>query len=185
MLALQIYANFSKIQCMHCFFCKNSYFCDMDMFLQIAETVVIYHIKRCWHEMEKVYNKVAAEHGGSLAMGFALLAIKNEGTPVTQIGPRIGMEPNSLSRLLKSMEKKELVYRKKDHEDKRRVYICLTEKGVDMQKLAMEVVFKLNNMISENITQEKLDVFFEVMNKVSDTVAEFKELMTENEAAAV
>lgn len=157
----------------------------MDIFLKIANTVAIYHIKRCWHEIEKVYNKVASEHGGTLSMGFALLAIQPDGTPVTKIGPRIGMEPNSLSRLLKSMEQKSLVYRKKDKIDKRRVYICLTDSGVKMQRLALNVVFKLNKMIVENNEPEKLAAFFEVMNNVSDTVVEFKEMMEAEEAEIV
>ena len=156
----------------------------MDAFLKIANKVVIYHIKRSWHEMEKVYNKVAAEHGGTLSMGFALLAIQKDGTPVTQIGPRIGMEPNSLSRLLKSMEQKGLIYRKKDEIDKRRVYICLTDSGIDMQQLALDVVFKFNEMILENTEPEKLTVFFDVMAKVSETIVEFKELIEEEKLVA-
>ena len=83
----------------------------MDNFLKIADTVVIYHIKTVWLEMEKMYNKVAAEKGGSLSAGFALLAIDKLGTPVTKIAPRLGLEPNSLSRLLKSMENKKLISR--------------------------------------------------------------------------
>ena len=50
---------------------------------------------------------MAAEHDTTVSMAFVLLAInEEEGTPVTRIAPRMGMEPNSLSRILKSMEEK-------------------------------------------------------------------------------
>ena len=147
----------------------------MDNFLKIADTVVIYHIKTVWLEMEKMYNKVAAEKGGSLSAGFALLAIDKLGTPVTKIAPRLGLEPNSLSRLLKSMENKKLIYKRKDKVDKRRVYICLTEKGVEMQNFAMEMVFGLEKALHDDISAEKLSVFFEVMRKIPKSVGRFQE----------
>ncbi|MGB1206385.1 MAG: MarR family winged helix-turn-helix transcriptional regulator [Chitinophagales bacterium] len=147
----------------------------MDNFLKIADSVVIYHIKTVWLEIEKMYNKVAAEKGGSLAMGFALLAIDKLGTPVTKIAPRLGLEPNSLSRLLKSMEKKALIYKRKDEVDKRRVYICLTEKGIEMQQFAMEMVFGLEKVLHDDISAEKLAIFFEVMRKIPTSVGRFKE----------
>ena len=151
----------------------------MDNFLKIADTVVIYHIKTVWLEMEKMYNKVAAEKGGSLSAGFALLAIDKLGTPVTKIAPRLGLEPNSLSRLLKSMENKKLIYKRKDKVDKRRVYICLTEKGVEMQNFAMEMVFGLEKALHDDISAEKLSVFFEVMRKIPKSVGRFKERVGE------
>ena len=40
-------------------------------------------------------------------MAFVLLTINETyGTPVTKIAPRMSMEPNSLSRILNSLEKK-------------------------------------------------------------------------------
>ena len=46
-----------------------------------------------------------------MAMGFALLNIEAEGTPSTALGPKLGMEPTSLSRLLNSMEEKKMIAR--------------------------------------------------------------------------
>ena len=154
-------------------------FAAMDNFLKLADTVVIYHIKTVWLEIEKMYNKVAAAHDGTLSMGFALLAIDGKGTPVTKIAPRLGMEPNSLSRLLKSMENRGLIYKKKDKVDKRRVYICLTDKGKEMQRVSVEMVFRLNKRLYENIEMDKLQTFFEVMRSVSDTVQCFQEEQSE------
>jgi len=151
----------------------------MDNFSILAERVIAYQIKTAWHEMEKVYNKVAAEHDASLSMGFALLTIDAEGTPVTHIAPRMGMEPNSLSRLLRSMETKGFIYRKKEAADKRKVYICLTEKGIHMREVAIKMVFRLNKMIVGEIENEKLQAFFEVIEQVKNSVATMKKQLEE------
>jgi len=99
--------------------------------------VTIHKIRSAWHEIARVYNEVAARYGLTLSMGFVLLTLYEEGgTPVTKIAPRMGMEPNSLSRTLKNMEDKALIYRRKDKIDKRKVYICPTEHGKQMRKVA-------------------------------------------------
>ena len=145
--------------------------------MKVADSVIIYHLRTAWLEIEKVYNKVAASHNGTLSMGFALLVIEKGGTPVTHIAPRLGMEPNSMSRLLNSMEKKGLICRKKDEVDKRRVYVCLTEKGIKMRKLAVKMVFGLNEQISSDITADKLAIFFEVMQQIPASIEQFKDGM--------
>ena len=104
------------------------YLYSMDKFLELAEQVIIYQIRTGWLEMSRLFNEIAATHGITAANGLTLLTINPEkGTPVTKIAPRMGMEPNSLSRLLNSLEDKGLIFRRPSQSDKRRVYICLTE----------------------------------------------------------
>ena len=65
-----------------------------------------------------------------MSIGFALLNIHSvEGTPATKIAPMMGLEARSLTRLLKSMEEKRLIYRETDKNDKRSVRIYLTREG--------------------------------------------------------
>ncbi len=148
----------------------------MDDFTKLAEEVVLHKIRSAWHEIARVYNEMASEYGITLSMGFVLLTLHEEsGTPVTKIAPRMGMEPNSLSRTLKKMEDMGMVTRRKDHVDKRKVYICPTEYGQQMRKIALKAVYKLNDAIIEDVPQKKLDAFFEVINQVSGSVEKFQE----------
>ncbi len=99
----------------------------MDEFLRLADQLVIYKLRSAWFQISKMYNEMAEEHDGTVSMAFVLLAINEEdGTPVTRIAPRMGMEPNSLSRILRSMEERGFIYRKKDESDKRMAFVCLT-----------------------------------------------------------
>lgn len=147
----------------------------MDQFLEVAENVIVYKIRSAWHEMARLYNELASEHGITLSMGFILLTLNEKyGTPVTKIAPLMGMEPNSLSRVLKKMEIKEIVFRRKDDADKRKVFICLTENGKKMRDIALAAVFKLDKAIVSGLSKDQLSAFMEVINRVSKSVEETK-----------
>lgn len=139
-----------------------------------SETVD-YQIKATWHAIFKMYNQIAAKYDTSQATGFVLLSIAKEGTPSTTIAPLLGMEATSLSRILKNLETKGLIYRKSDEIDKRKVLIFLTSEGVEKRKIAKKVVSGFNKLILEEIPQEKLSVFFEVMETINKTVEKYKQ----------
>lgn len=154
----------------------------MDEFLRIADQMVVYNLRKGWFQISRLYNEMAAEHDTTVSSAFVLLAINEEdGTPVTQIAPRIGMEPNSLSRVLKSMEEKGFIYRKKDQADKRMAYVCLTDLGKEKREIALRAVFKLEKVLVNKIDEEKLKAFFEVAGQIPTAIEEFKEKMASYE----
>lgn len=137
-----------------------------------ADEIIDFHLRHAWHKIARMYNQRASEHGVTMSMGFILLIIDKEGTPSTQLGPRMGMEPTSLSRTLKTMEERGLIFRKTDRLDKRKVLIFLSEEGVKTRKMAKEVVVSFNEGLKEKISPAKLRVFFEVMDKIDRAVEE-------------
>lgn len=143
----------------------------MDLFQEIAEKMSTYRLRKTWLGVSKFYNEMSAEYDGTLAMGFVLLTISEEhGVPVTKIAPRMGMEPNSLSRILKTMEEKGAVYRRPSSEDKRKVYICLTPLGQELRELAIKTVFEVEEEVQSSVTPEEMQTFFNVLDKVSDAI---------------
>ncbi len=97
-----------------------------------------------------------------MAMGFALLNIDAIGTPSTALGPRLGMESTSLSRLLNNMEKKKLIVRKQNPNDGRGVLIFLTEFGKDKRDDSRSVVLNFNNHITSQLNKQQIRNFLEV-----------------------
>src|SRR5688572_5717878 len=94
------------------------------------EETVDYHIRSAWHAIARMYNQEAGRHDATMAIGFVLLNIDaEEGTPATKIAPQMGLEPRSLTRILKTLEEKKAIYREVDKTDKRSVRIFLTEEG--------------------------------------------------------
>ena len=97
-----------------------------------------------------------------------------DGASATKIAPQMGLEARSLTRILKSMEEKELIYRSPDPNDKRGVLVFLTQKGLEMKNKARETVLRFNEAMRENIPTEKLNVFFEVLQSVNKIIEQNK-----------
>lgn len=135
---------------------------------------VDYHIKATWHSLSRMYNQIASQHNLSQTTGYVLLNIQKEGTPATKIAPLIGMEPTSLSRLLKNMEDNGLVYREGDMADKRIVRIFLTPEGVEKKKIAQRVIRNFNEKVRELIDENELNTFFKVIETVNTLTEDYK-----------
>jgi DNA-binding MarR family transcriptional regulator len=118
-----------------------------------------------------MYNAQAAKYDMTMAIGFVLLNIDFEkGTPATKIAPLMGMEPRSLTRMLKSLEEKGWIYRVNGAEDKRLVNIFLTEAGKYQREIARKTVIDFNQQVFETIPQDKMNVFFEVIQQINRIV---------------
>ncbi len=129
-------------------------------------------IKFVWHAIARLYNEQGTKYGVSTSVGFVLLNIdKDDGVPATKIAPRLGMEAHGLSRILKNLEKDNLIYRKQDETDKRLVKVYLTEKGKEAKDVAKNVVRKFNNAIKEEIPENKLAIFNEVIGEINRIIA--------------
>jgi len=150
----------------------------MDEFQRLADQLVINRLRASWFQVSKLYNEMAAEHDGTMSMAFVLLAINEEGgTPVTRIAPRMGMEPNSLGRLLKSMEERRLIEKRGSADDRRVTMVCLTQLGKEKRDVALKAVYRLEKAIVKNVDADKLKAFFEVADQIPMAIEEFKERM--------
>ncbi len=135
------------------------------------EETIDYNIKAAWHSIARMYNQQALKYNGTMSIGFALLNIhSDEGTPATKIGPLMGLEARSVTRLLNSMEEKGLVYRRADKSDKRCVRILLTKEGKRNKEKSKETVLRFNEVVREEIPNKKLNVFFEVLQEINKMI---------------
>jgi MarR family transcriptional regulator, organic hydroperoxide resistance regulator len=136
-----------------------------------ADKTVDYHIKSGWHAISRMYNSYAAPFDMTMAIGYVLLNIdKKKGTPATKIAPALGLEARSLTRMLKSLEDKKWIRREIDEDDRRVVNVYLTEEGKRKRDYARQGVILFNDAIYEKIGEEKLNIFFEVMQSINEIV---------------
>ena len=131
-------------------------------------------LRSTWQLVSKMYNKEATKFESTMATGFALLSIDAEGTPSTTLGPKMGMEPTSLSRLLNAMEQRNLITRTKHPEDGRSVLIHLTPFGKQKRDDSKEVVLQFNNQVTSHLNEEKIAHFFEVIQCIKETANQFE-----------
>jgi MarR family transcriptional regulator, organic hydroperoxide resistance regulator len=135
------------------------------------EETVDYHIKSAWHAISRMYNQKAAQEDFTTAIGFVLINIHSkDGTPATKIAPLMGLEARSLTRMLKSMEEKGLIYKKPDPIDKRSVRIFLTPEGKRKKEISVQTIMEFNEQVREVVSSEELDTFFSVFQKINHVI---------------
>jgi DNA-binding MarR family transcriptional regulator len=135
------------------------------------EETVDYNIKVAWHAISRMYNTQAAQNDITTSIGFVLLNIDpDKGTPATKIAPLLGLETRSLTRILRSMEEKGLIYKQADSVDKRSVRIFLTPLGLEKKEVSRQTVRHFNLKIREKIPQNQLDVFFKVAAQITGMI---------------
>ena len=119
-------------------------------------------LRSTWNSVSKMYNREASKFDSTMATGFALLNIDAEGTPSSALGPKLGMESTSLSRLLNNMEKKKLITRKPNPSDGRGVLIFLTQFGKEKRDYSRSVVLNFNNHIESKLSNQQVKNFLDV-----------------------
>jgi len=131
-------------------------------------------LRSTWNLVSKMYNKEASKFDSTMATGFALLSIDSEGTPSTTLGPKMGMEPTSLSRLLNTMEERNMIYRSQNPDDGRSILIHLTAFGKEKRDDSKAVVLHFNKVVEKSLGPEKISAFYEVMNCIKEHAKSFE-----------
>ena len=134
-----------------------------------------FQIRWSWYNISRMYNTKANKYGGTMAIGYTLLNIDKDGTPSTKLGPKMGMEPRSLTRMIKSLETKGWIEKRIDKNDKRMVNIYLTKTGITMRNRTRNSVIKFNKTIQEKINESELKTCFKVLNEIN-TLIDNKEI---------
>ena len=147
----------------------------------MKDKTIDYVLRATWQTVSRMYNEEAAKYDATMATGFALLSIdKEDGTPSTALGPRMGMEATSLTRTLKTMEEKGLIFRKKNPDDGRGVLLYLTPFGKEKRELSKNTVLKFNETVKQHVSEEKLAHFMEVAEIINELIHE-KSIFTTTE----
>lgn len=141
----------------------------------MKEATIDYALRATWQAVARMYNEEAKNFDSTMAVGFTLLSIDPKtGTPSTALGPKMGMEATSLSRILKSMEQKGLILRKPNPNDGRGVLIYLTDFGLEKRNDSKSTVLRFNEAVREEVSDEKLKSFFEVTESINKLIADKK-----------
>ncbi len=124
-------------------------------------------LKSTWLAVSKMYSELAHDHDATAVQALTLLKIDpKNGTRSTNLGPKMAIEPTSLTRIIKLLEDNGYIYKEKTTTDKREVIIKLTDKGLSSRNMSKEVVVSFNKKVMERIAPENLDIFKNVMTEI-------------------
>jgi len=132
-----------------------------------------YLLRTTWNSIAKMYAEQALRYNSTMVMGFTLLSIDpREGSPSMSLGPKMGIEPTSLSRTLTKLEAEGLINRETSKTDKRNVIIKLTKKGLKMRDISKENVLNFQNKVKESISEKELNSFVKTLEKIQKLTQE-------------
>ena len=128
-------------------------------------------IRQSWKNIEKMYNNEASKYDVTFSIGFTLISIDPEkGSPSTSIGPIMGLESNSISRILNSMENKNLITRRPNPADGRGILILLTKLGLKKRMIVIEKIRYFKSLVREKIDPSDLEAFHRVTLQLNDII---------------
>lgn len=139
-----------------------------------------YQIRTTHRAMQRLLQSRIEPHGITLGMWYFLRALWHEdGLTQRELSNRAGtMEPTTLSAIL-IMEKKGLVRRLRNRDDRRKWHIHLTPKGRALKSkllpLAREVVDTAVQNLSRSEVAQLLKALAEVQNSVHATLARLED----------
>jgi DNA-binding MarR family transcriptional regulator len=84
------------------------------------------------------------------------------------LGEKMDIKDSTVVRLIDRMEKDQFVERGKDAKDRRITHVTLTEKGKKRIEELLPIGEEMSRVFSVNISQEELEVFNKVLNKMAE-----------------
>ena len=142
--------------------------------MESKKHIIDFRIRWAWHGISRLYNDLAKNHDATTSTAYTLLNIEKQGILSTQLGPKMGMESRSLTRTLKSLVDRKLIRKKNDVQDKRKVHLYLTNKGLRYRKIASKNVKIFNECVFKKINKEELTTFYKVMDAIDSSIEELK-----------
>lgn len=143
------------------------------------QDTIDFHLRWGWTKLSRFYSSEAERRGIPFSYVFILLHIEKTGTPSTKLGPKMGMEPTSLSRSLSGLEKLGWIDRRPDAQDKRMVRVFLTDSGVAARREARDLVVSVNLKIRDLLGIESFDRLLDEMKRLNE-ILDQPHFLTEN-----
>ena len=106
------------------------------------------------------------------------LLYQKEKVNMTEIADYIHVPLNTATGIVSRMEKNGLIERTRSEEDKRVVQIGFSEKGMNQFKNLMQQMIHYGTKLFSSLSDEEIELFFKMTNKVKDVLKEEKKSET-------
>tara|TARA_Y100000746_G_C15079394_1_gene275385 strand:- start:47 stop:448 length:402 start_codon:yes stop_codon:yes gene_type:complete len=98
-----------------------------------------------------IFRNVVKKHSVTPSQGFIIISIDIEGSPMTLLSKKMGLDASTMTRNIEKLEKKQLVFRQRMSSDARIVNVYLTELG---KRLSISLNNDLKNYLKNKISNK-------------------------------
>ena len=132
-----------------------------DIFIQIMKL----YFSRCHYHLEK-----AGIYPGQSALLCAL--VKKDGQSQKELCEKMKVKPATITVMIQRMEKRGLVFRRQDKEDKRVSRIFITEAGKNIFKDAIKARENIEAECLKNLTEEEKVILRRILLQIKENLME-------------
>ncbi|MBS5958062.1 MAG: MarR family transcriptional regulator [Clostridiales bacterium] len=127
---------------------------------------------------KQIFSPLLSEFGLTPGQGQArilyYLLLKNHVTQ-KELADNCHFEVTTMSRNLDKLEKLGLIIRQNNPDCRRSFLICLTDKGIAEAKEIKKVFEQFEQIVSDGITKEEIEVFLKVMTRMCDNMESYNQ----------
>ena len=137
------------------------------------EIEAILNLMRTNDQFENRFGRLFREYGLTGSQYNVLRILRGEGKPMPslEIADRMVQVVPAITGLIDRLEKQELVKRARCTEDRRVVYIDLTDKAVQLLKTTDKPVIKLHKQVIGHLTRKELKELSRLLVKARESLA--------------
>ena len=121
-------------------------------------------------QMARGYREKLARYGISQPQFFLLIALYEEDDIlISRLAEKVALDKSTLTGILDRLERDGLVNRVARPEDRRSLYVCLTDKALSLKKELIQIYDDTNSHYLVNLTNQERMVFEKVLKKLEMT----------------
>ena len=129
---------------------------------------IAFKINKTANNINSIINHILSEHNIAIEQRVAMEIIKNEtDVTLTKIAGILSKDKTTISRTLRTLEKKGFINKIDSENDRRVNFIELTLKGENTLKDSEEVVNNFRYDLISKMSENEIEIFFELLGKVT------------------
>ena len=135
---------------------------------EVPEQEAVLNILRTNDQFQNRFGRLFREYGLTASQYNVLRILRGEGKPMPclEIGDRMIQVVPAMTGLIDRLEKQELVKRERCSEDRRVVYIEITDKALDLLKKMDQPVMALHRQLVGHLSRTELKELSRLLEKV-------------------
>ena len=129
-------------------------------------------IKNTWQKLSRYYNQRLSGYDLTVPKALLLLEISpDSGENPKSLAAKLDLESSSMTGLLDRLEKKGLIERRPDPDDRRGILVFLTPHGKSARETIKTLVDQLDRKLQEALPAEDIKTFRRIISVVSKQIS--------------
>ena len=124
-------------------------------------------------------DKLEGTELGDQHHSYILVVCRHPGISQDAIARKLFLNKSNVTRSLAYLEEHGFVTRERDREDRRQTLVYPTEKAFEVLPRVREIIKGWNSYITEDFTEEELEMYFAMTRRIAERAAEYAKLSSD------